>query len=389
MIAGRYRLGVRLGRGGMGEVYRATDELLGRPVAVKVMLPVVDTLASEERFRREARAAAKITDPHVVAAYDFGPHGDGFYLAMELVEGPTVSEALREYGPFPPERALDLIRQAAGGLAAAHRCGVVHRDIKPGNLLLSADGQLKITDFGIVRLLQDSTTTLTSTGQIVGSSHYLAPERITGKPAQASSDVYALGCVLYQMLTGKPPFVGDEPAAVMYQHLQAEPARLSELRAAICPDLEGLLFWMLEKDPAQRPTAQQVADGETPPVAADTAVHIAPIRQRLSRRQVVTAAGATLAVAMATTLGILLDKTDVPLPATDNLPAKIDPVVPTSPHPTPVRQTTAPRTTHPTSAQEPANTRPRVTSTKPRPQVKTSAAKGHQKTKAHPHKKKA
>ncbi|MFI5694670.1 protein kinase [Kribbella sp. NPDC051586] len=388
VVAGRYRLGIRLGRGGMGEVYRATDELLGRSVAVKVMLPVADTLAAEERFRREARAAAKIADPHVVTSYDFGEYGDGYYLVMELVEGPTVGEALHEYGPFTPPRAVDLIRQAARGLAAAHSCGVVHRDIKPGNLLLSADGTLKITDFGIVRLLGDSTTTLTATGQIVGSSHYLAPERIAGQPAEPTSDVYALGCVLYQLLTGHPPFTADDPAAVMYQHLQAEVPRPTDLR----PDVEALLFWMLEKDPSRRPTAHQVAAGETPPAVDDrTAETVVQNTRRLSGRQVFAATGATVAVAVAATVGVLLDRTDVPRPRTDDLPATTSSTVPSSPRSTAsVRQTSTPKaTSHPSTAKPPAATQPRIaasSSTKPRPPQK-SPAKGHQKTpKPHPHK---
>ncbi|MEV4263923.1 serine/threonine-protein kinase [Kribbella sp. NPDC049584] len=397
VVAGRYRLGVRLGRGGMGEVYRATDELLGRSVAIKVMLPVADTLAAEERFRREARAAAKIADPHVVTSYDFGEYGDGFYLAMELVEGPTVGEAVREYGPFTPARAVDLVRQAARGLAAAHRCGVVHRDIKPGNLLLSADGTLKITDFGIVRLLDDSTTTLTATGQIVGSSHYLAPERIAGRPALPASDIYALGCVLYQLLTGHPPFTGDDPAAVMYQHLQAEAPRPTELLPAIPPDVEALLFWMLEKDPSNRPTAQQVAAGATPPPVvdrtADTVVQSKPTRARVSRRQILAASGATIAVVLAATAGVLLDRTGVPRPRTDDLPASTSSTVPSSPRSTatarttPVAKPTSRPATSDASTSAPVRTTPRGPSTKPQPPQKSPGKDHHKTPKPHPHKK--
>jgi serine/threonine-protein kinase len=380
----------------MGEVYRATDELLGRSVAVKVMLPVANTLAAEERFRREARAAAKIADPHVVTSYDFGEYGDGYYLVMELVEGPTVGDALGEYGSFTPPRAVELIRQAARGLTAAHHCGVVHRDIKPGNLLLAADGTLKIADFGIARLLDDSTTTLTATGQIVGSSHYLAPERVAGQPAQPASDIYALGCVLYQLLTGHPPFTADTPAAVMYQHLQTDVPRLVDLH----PDVEALLFWMLEKDPSRRPTARQIAAGTTAPPAthqtANTVVQSVPTPTRLSRRQVFAATGATLTVAVAATVGVLLDKTDIPPPRTDEVPANISSTVPSPPRSTgSVGPTSTPKTTSRpsasgTSTQAPAKTTPPIAAgptTKPRPPQK-SPGKGHQKThEPHPHKK--
>ena len=165
LIAGRYRIVEAIGRGGMGEVYRATDEVLGREVAVKLMLPVPETLAVSQRFLREARAAARIRDPHVVVAYDFGAHEDCSYLAMELVTGRTVGDELRRTGPLPAERAEGIVRQAAAGLAAAHRQGIVHRDVKPGNLLLAADGLVKVADFGIVRFLDEGTTTLTSTGR--------------------------------------------------------------------------------------------------------------------------------------------------------------------------------------------------------------------------------
>ena len=226
LVGDRYRLGAPLGRGGMGEVYRAVDQVLDRQVAVKLMLPVRNTLAATERFQREARAAAALNDPHVVAAFDFGSHGDGFYLAMELVEGRTVSQELKRHGPLPADRAVGIIRQAAAGLAAAHRIGIVHRDIKPGNLLLADDGTVKVADFGIVRFLHDTTTTLTATGQIVGTSHYLSPERALGKPAEAPSDVYALGCVLYQLVTGHPPFLADEPASLVWPRAPPYPFHL-------------------------------------------------------------------------------------------------------------------------------------------------------------------
>jgi serine/threonine-protein kinase len=314
----------------MGEVYRAADKVLGREVAIKLLLPVRETLAAVERFEREARAAAMLSDPHVVAAYDFGPHCEGFFFAMELVEGWTVSEELRRNGPLPADQAVDIIRQAAAGVAAAHRMGIVHRDIKPGNLLLTEDGQVKVADFGIVRFLNDTTTTLTATGQIVGTSHYLSPERALGKPAEGASDVYALGCVLYQLVTGHPPFMAEDPASIMYQHVETEPVPPSDLRPELGGDFESLLFWLLAKDPAQRPTAAQVAQGATPPdiVAAETITQdaitevaaLSPTRPR--RRKVLAAAGATLALGLAATAGILLEGKTAELPATNDLTPK-------------------------------------------------------------------
>ncbi|MEV6413376.1 protein kinase [Kribbella sp. NPDC051718] len=327
LVAGRYRLGDPVGRGGMGAVYRAKDELLGRDVAVKLLLPTREGPQAQARFRREARAAAMICDPYVVATYDFGPHEDGFFLAMELVEGHTLSVELNWRGPLEPDWAVEIVRQAAAGLAAIHQHGLVHRDIKPGNLLVTDDGVVKVADFGIVRILGDTTTTLTAAGQVVGTSHYLAPERAIGKPAGAASDVYALGCVLYQLLTGHPPFQAEDAASIMYQHVQVTPTPPSELRPHCAGEPEALLFWMMNKDPAQRPTAGQVAAGVEPPALALTSVEPAlPVRRRPSRT-LLAAAGAVLAVAAASTVGILID--------TDAKPPEHQPSVPAAGPPTP------------------------------------------------------
>ncbi|WP_238176606.1 protein kinase domain-containing protein, partial [Kribbella albertanoniae] len=248
VVGGRYRIVAVIGRGGMGDVYRAVDEVLEREVALKVVRPEPRTLVDADRFRREARAIAQICDPHVVAAYDFGDEGKSWYLAMELSTGCSVGEELRESGPFEPSRALYVVRQAAAGLAAAHREGVVHRDIKPDNLLLGDDGSVKVADFGIARFLSEATTTMTSSGEIVGTSYYLSPEAARGRAVGPPSDIYALGCVLYQLVTGQPPFMADEPAAIMYQHVECEPAPPSDHRPELTDDLEALIFWMLAKD---------------------------------------------------------------------------------------------------------------------------------------------
>ncbi|WP_040457003.1 serine/threonine-protein kinase [Kribbella catacumbae] len=347
LVAERYRLHEPLGRGGMGEVYRATDEVRGREVAIKLLLPRRESLAADERFEREARAAAMVTDPHVVAAYDYGPHDDGFYLAMELVEGRTVSEELCAGGPMEADRAVGIIRQAAAGLAAAHKQGLVHRDIKPGNLLLTSDGTVKVADFGIVRLLSDTTTTLTATGQIVGTSHYLAPERALGEPAEAASDIYALGCVLYQLVTGHPPFMAENPASIMYQHVETMPVPPSDLRPRLAGEFEALLFWLLAKDPADRPTAAEVAAEATPPALSATLA--LPVR-RPSPRNVLVGAGAVLAFALLFAMGILLDAKSVKIPATNDLspdsgattPAVVPSVRPPSISPTSPRVTAPP-----------------------------------------------
>jgi len=345
LIAGRYRLGEVLGRGGVGEVHRATDEVLGRQVAVKVMQPIPRTLAIPERFLREARAAAMIRSPQVVAAYDFGAYGDGYYLAMELVSGRSLADELKVNGLFSPERAEQVVRQGAAGLAAAHEQRIVHRDIKASNLLLAHDGTVKIADFGIVRFLHDPTTTLTSTGQIIGTSYYLSPECARGQPAGPPSDVYALGCVLYQIVTGRPPFVADAPAAIMYQHVQDAPRPPSELRPDLPADLEALILWMLDKVPENRPTAGQIADGIAAAIAAKTdpeATALAPT-PRTTSRPMFAGIAAAVALAVSATVGILLETRGVELPATNDLSpgqgAATTPVVPR----TPAIQTSEPR----------------------------------------------
>ncbi|WP_369170177.1 serine/threonine-protein kinase [Streptomyces sp. R28] len=261
LIAGRYRLSESIGRGGMGEVWRAYDETLARQVAVKLLLPQDSDPTATSRFRLEAQTAARIAHPNVVGVRDFGEHDNRLFLVMELVAGDSLARVASQFGALPAERVARIAAQAAAGLAAAHRQGIVHRDIKPGNLLLDADGTLKIGDFGIARFLDDPGAALTATGQIVGTSLYLAPERALGKPAGPASDVYALGCVLYQFLTGRPPFHADTAVAILHQHLDAAPVPPRELGVAgLPPAFENYLLGLLAKDPEHRPAAQQAAD---------------------------------------------------------------------------------------------------------------------------------
>ncbi|MEV0283186.1 MULTISPECIES: protein kinase [unclassified Kribbella] len=376
---GRYRLGELLGRGGMGEVYRATDEVMGREVAVKLMVSQPRTLAVSARFLREARASARIRSPHVVTAYDFGAYGDdGFYLAMELVSGRSVADELKRNGLFPAGRARHVVRQAAAGLAAAHAQGVVHRDIKASNLLLADDGTVKIADFGIVRFLHE-TTTLTATGQIVGTSHFLAPERAMGTPAEPPSDVYALGCVLYQLVTGYPPFTGESPAAIMYQHVQNEPTPPSELLPGLDDELEALILWMLAKDPAWRPTAAQVARGERAPDRQTTS--LLPVR-RTRAKPVIAGIAAGIALVASATIGIILETRGVELPATNDLQPVTTPDTPTAPQPT--RPTPTAPSTRPTTVQEHAGPAKAKAGPKPKTGPKADAKaepKGAQKAK--------
>ncbi|MFD8675681.1 serine/threonine-protein kinase [Streptomyces seoulensis] len=259
LIAGRYRLRDVIGRGAMGEVWRAVDEILGRTVAVKLMLTQHADPTAVSRFRLEAQTAGRLNHPYVVGVRDFGEYDDRLFLVMDLVEGDSLAGALNAQGTFPAERVARVAAEAADGLAAAHRQGIVHRDIKPANLLLDADGTLKIGDFGIARFLDDPGNALTATGQIVGTSLYLAPERALGRPAGAASDVYSLGCVLYQLLTGRPPFQGDSALAVLHQHLDAVPVPPRQLCADLSPAFENYLLGLLAKEPQDRPTAEEAA----------------------------------------------------------------------------------------------------------------------------------
>ncbi|WP_395361329.1 protein kinase [Streptomyces sp. YH02] len=244
----------------MGEVWQATDEVLGRDVAVKLMLAHGTDPSAADRFRLEAQTAARLSHPHVVGVFDFGTWDGKLFLVMELVEGDSLAGSPSDPLVLPAERVAVVAAHAAAGLAAAHRQGVVHRDIKPGNLLVDAEGTVKLADFGIARFVDDPSAALTTTGQIVGTGLYLAPERALGQPASPASDVYSLGCVLYQLLTGRPPFRADTATALLYQHIDTAPVPPGRLGVALPPEFETYLLSLLAKQPEQRPPAQAIAD---------------------------------------------------------------------------------------------------------------------------------
>ncbi|MER6533786.1 protein kinase [Streptomyces sp900105755] len=260
LIAGRYRLETAIGRGAMGEVWRAYDEMLGRPVAVKLLLAQNTDPTAAARFRLEAQTAGRLRHPHVVGVVDFGEQDGRLFLVMELVEGDSLQHVLAQAGSLPAEEVARIAAQAAAGLAVAHEQGIVHRDIKPGNLLLDAVGSVKIGDFGIARFMDDPAGGLTATGQIVGTSLYIAPERALGQPAGPPSDVYSLGCVLYQLLTGRVPFHAASAIAVLHHHLDTPPVPPRELGIALPPAFENYLLGLLAKRPEDRPTASRTAE---------------------------------------------------------------------------------------------------------------------------------
>jgi hypothetical protein len=254
ILDGRYQLGSLLGAGGMARVYVATDRVLERQVAVKVLSPSdAQDPVFVERFRREARAAARLSHPNIVAVFDSGSDADQPYLVMEYVPGQSLAQLLARQGRLAPRRAVELAIQVCAALAAAHAQGLVHRDIKPANVLVSPDGQVQVSDFGIVKAA--AATTLTGTGTVLGTAAYLSPEQAQGGPVDARSDLYGLGCVLYELLCGSPPFgsgADRSPVAVATRHVSEPPEPPSARNPQVDPALEAVVLTALAKDPAQR-----------------------------------------------------------------------------------------------------------------------------------------
>jgi len=259
LVGGRYALAETLGRGGMAEVRRALDRRLGRQVAVKQLradLAVDPTF--QARFRREAQSAAGLNHPTIVAVYDTGEETDPHtgvsipYIVMELVEGPTLRDVLRDGRKILPERALELTQGVLDALSYSHKAGIIHRDIKPANVMLTPTGGVKVMDFGIARAVADTSATMTQTAAVIGTAQYLSPEQARGETVDARSDIYSAGCLLYELLVGRPPFVGESPVSVAYQHVREAPVPPSQLDPVITPDIDAITLKALAKDPADR-----------------------------------------------------------------------------------------------------------------------------------------
>ncbi|MFG2402917.1 Stk1 family PASTA domain-containing Ser/Thr kinase [Streptomyces brevispora] len=251
LLDGRYRIDARIAVGGMATVYRAMDTRLDRVLALKVMHPALATDASfVERFIREAKSVAGLAHPNVVAVFDQGAQGGYVYLAMEYVAGCTLRDVLRERGALQPRAALDILEPVLAALGAAHRAGFVHRDMKPENVLIGDDGRVKVADFGLVRAVGTVTDT---TGSVLGTVSYLAPEQIERGTADTRADVYACGVVLYEMLTGTKPHAGDSPAQVIYQHLNEDVPAPSAVVPGLAPELDELVASATARDPEVRP----------------------------------------------------------------------------------------------------------------------------------------
>ncbi|MEU3463389.1 Stk1 family PASTA domain-containing Ser/Thr kinase [Streptomyces sp. NPDC006733] len=256
-LGGRYELGSVLGRGGMAEVYLAHDTRLGRSVAVKTLrVDLARDPSFQARFRREAQSAASLNHPSIVAVYDTGEdYVDGIsipYIVMEYVDGSTLRELLHSGRKLLPERSLEMTVGILQALEYSHRAGIVHRDIKPANVMLTRNGQVKVMDFGIARAMGDSGMTMTQTSAVIGTAQYLSPEQAKGEQVDARSDLYSAGCLLYELLTVRPPFVGDSPVAVAYQHVREDPQPPSNFDPEITPEMDAIVLKALTKEPDYR-----------------------------------------------------------------------------------------------------------------------------------------
>jgi len=252
VLSGRYELSHLVARGGMAEVYRARDQLLDRPVALKVLFPELSVDRSfVERFRREAQAAANLSHPNIVPVFDWGEDNGTYFIVMEFVDGRALSSILRTAGPLHPDRAAEIAADVAGALSYAHRHGVVHRDVKPGNVLITEEGTIKVTDFGIARAV-NTEESLTQTGAVMGTATYFSPEQAEGMGVDSRSDIYSLGVVIFEMVTGRPPFLGDTPVAVASKHVREHPPAPREVNPGVPPDLEAIILKCLAKSPDHR-----------------------------------------------------------------------------------------------------------------------------------------
>jgi serine/threonine-protein kinase len=257
LLGGRYEIGEVLGYGGMAEVHKGRDVRLGRDVAIKMLrADLARDPAFQSRFRREAQSAASLNHPSIVAVYDTGEDTESGsatpYIVMEYVDGRTLRDVLQTEGMLLPQRALEITSDILAALEYSHRAGIIHRDIKPGNVMLTRTGDVKVMDFGIARAITGATSTMTQTAAVVGTAQYLSPEQARGEHVDQRSDIYSTGCLLYELLTGRPPFVGDSPVAVAYQHVREDAVPPSRLNPDVSPAVDAIVLKAMAKNQANR-----------------------------------------------------------------------------------------------------------------------------------------
>jgi len=259
VLADRYEVGEVLGRGGMATVRRARDQRLNRDVAVKELrIDLASDATFQERFRREAQAAAGLNHPNIVSVFDTGEQFDPAsgvhvpYIVMELVQGRTLRDILRDGRPILPRRAFEFTLGVLDALSYSHKAGIVHRDIKPANVMITTSGAVKVMDFGIARAVSDTSSTMTQTAAVIGTAQYLSPEQARGETVDARSDLYSAGCLLYELLVGRPPFTGDSPVSVAYQHVREAPTPPSQLDSEVTGAMDAIVLRALAKSPADR-----------------------------------------------------------------------------------------------------------------------------------------
>src|SRR4051794_365489 len=256
LLGSRYEIGEILGYGGMAEVHRGRDVRLGREVAVKVLrADLARDPSFQARFRREAQAAASLNHPAIVAVYDTGEedvYGNQPYIVMEYVEGRTLRDVLKVEGRLMPRRAMEIVADVCAALDFSHRNGIIHRDVKPGNVMITRAGAVKVMDFGIARAVADNAATVTQTAAVIGTAQYLSPEQARGETVDARSDVYSTGVLLFELLPGPPPFTGDSPVAVAYQHVRENAPPPSSLNPDVPRELDAIVLKAMAKNPANR-----------------------------------------------------------------------------------------------------------------------------------------
>lgn len=323
VLGDRYDVGALLGHGGMADVHAGIDTRLSRPVAIKTLRSdLARDRSFQTRFRREAQAAAALNHPNIVSVFDTGeeelPWGKVPYIVMEYVEGQTLRDVLRNGDRLSTDRAIEITQEVLAALDYSHRQGLIHRDIKPGNIMLTPDGVVKVMDFGIARALDDVNTTVTHTSSVIGTAAYLSPEQARGDSTDARSDIYAVGCLLYELLTGRTPFIGDSPVAVAYQHAREDATPPSSITPGITSDLDSVVMTALAKNPDNRYQSaaamsqdlQRIRDGvkvAAAPLLSDRTAMI-PSAPR-SRSKAVNALLIAILIASLGLLGFLVGRT--------------------------------------------------------------------------------